>query len=170
MLEENLKHKISFTQSMINTDSKKLNDILKFRIELYQYILDVKINGNINAVRPTRTKNEPPLIIEPIYEPIDDPMDEPMDEPIYEPMDEPIYEPMDEPMNEPMDEPMDEPIYEPMDDGTSREENTEFLTDINDDDLKEQAEEEEKIREQLAQLELQKLLKKKPRTKKLRVI
>ena len=31
MLEEHLKRKISFTQSMINTDSK-LNDILKFRI------------------------------------------------------------------------------------------------------------------------------------------
>ena len=160
MLEEKLKHKISFTQSMINTDSN-LNDILKFRIELYQYILDVKINGNVNAVRPTRTNIEPPLIIEPIYEPIYEPMDEPIYEPMDEPMDEPIYEPMDEPMNEPMDE----PIYEPMD-----EENTEFLTDINDDDLKEQAEEEEKIREQLAQLELQKLLKKKPRTKKLRVI
>ena len=141
MFEENLKQKISFTQSMINTDSN-LNDILKFRIELYQYILDVKINGNVNAVRPTRTNIEPPLIIEPI----DEPMDEPMDEPIYEPM------------NEPIDEPMNEPIYEPMDDGTSREKNIDFLTDINDDDLKEQAEEEEKKREQLAQLELQKLL------------
>ena len=152
---------------MINTDSN-LNDILKFRIELYQYILDVKINGNVNAVKPTRTKNEPPLIIEPIYEPIYEPMDEPIYEPMDEPMDEPIYEPMDEPMNEPIpngerssDEPIHEPIYEPMD---------ELLTDINDDDLKEQAEEQEKIREQLAQLELQKLLKKKPRTKKLRVI
>ena len=164
MLQENLKQKISFTQSMINTDSK-LNDILKFRIELYQYILDVKINGNVNAVRPTRTTIEPPLIIEPIDEPILTGSGA-LDEPIYVP----IEEPMDEPMNEPMDEPMNGPMDEPMDDGTSREENTEFLTDINDDDLKEQAEEEEKIREQLAQLELQKLLKKKPRTKKLRVI
>ena len=166
MLEEHLKQKISFTKSIINDEKDvKFNDILKYRIELYQYIIDLKINRNINAVRPTWLKVEETV------------------EPVMEPVNEPVIEPVitSYAIAEPVitSYAVAEPVIELID-GTSREEptdtmgggdqdedeNTDILTDVNDDDLKEQAEEEEKIREQLAQLELEKLLKKKPRARK----
>ena len=143
MLEEHLKQKISFTKSIINDEKDvKFNDILKYRIELYQYIIDLKINRNINAVRPTRLNVEE--TVEPVMEPVI------TSYAIAEPVIELIEEPTDTMGGGDQDE----------------DENTDILTDVNDDDLKEQAEEEEKIREQLAQLELQKLLKKKPRARK----
>ena len=148
MLEEHLKQKISFTKSIINDEKDvKFNDILKYRIELYQYIIDLKINRNINAVRPTRLKVEE--TVEPVMEPVI----------TSYAIAEPVIELIDGTSRE---EPTDT-----MGGGDQDEdENTDILTDVNDDDLKEQAEEEEKIREQLAQLELQKLLKKKPRARK----
>ena len=160
MLEEHLKQKISFTKSIINDEKDvKFNDILKYRIELYQYIIDLKINRNINVVRPTRLKVEE--TVEPVMEPVIEPVIEPVNEPVITSyaIAEPVIELIDGTSRE---EPTDT-----MGGGDQDEdENTDILTDVNDDDLNEQAEEEEKIREQLAQLELQKLMEKNPVLKK----
>jgi len=147
MLEKRLNQKIIVTQQLINNSSGdpegKLVSVLKYRQELFQYLLDVKVNGVVRD-KPTRTTETKPALKQEV-------------EVIIELVVEPVVEKSEV-----------EPVVELVEMVVEPEVEYDDLTDLNEDDLKEQEDEENRIRDQLAQLELTKLLKKKPRkTKKI---
>ena len=163
MLEKRLNKKIILTQQLIDNSSGdpegKLVSVLKYRQELFQYLLDVKVNGVVRD-KPTRTTETKPVLEQEV---------EVVVELVVEPVVEFVEMVVEESEVEPeVEESEVEPVVELVEMVVEPEVEYDDLTDLNEDDLKEQEDEENRIRDQLAQLELTKLLKKKPRkTKKI---
>jgi hypothetical protein len=68
---------------------------------------------SLKTADPTNT-GVPPLVVDPVLEPVEEPVVAPVEDPVLEPVEEPVVAPVEDPVLEPVEEPVVAPVEDPV--------------------------------------------------------